>query len=658
MHGPLEDRRGDGLFDEKYVTSCRVRTGRSIRGLRLPPACDRAERREVERIVCKALASLDGDFKGTYYPLSTMTEEDQNQLIADHFLFDKPVSPLLLASRMARDWPDARGIWHNQDKNFLVWINEEDHIRVISMEKGGNMKRVFERWCKGLQAFEEAIRREGHEFMWNDHHGFILTCPSNLGTGLRAGVHVALPLLSRRSEFSQVLENLRLQKRGAGGVDTAAEGGVFDISNSDRLGQSEVELLQLVIDGVQTLIEIEKALENGKDMKSLIPPKKRFKVERGCKKPPMPTKMVCPRSGNFPNIQNHNSWMAKELTQEMYEELRNVATPKGFGLDAAIQCGVDTMGDPEAFAVGCVAGDEDTVELLKALFDPVIEKRHNGYTEDMSHYTCLDPKSVQLGNDLNPHYVLACRVRTGRSIKGFAFPPLTNRYQRRMVERIVATALNNMCGEFRGHYYAIRKLTESQQQKLRDEHFLFEKPSSSIVTSAGMVRDWPDARGIWYNNHKNFLAWINEEDHVRLTAMEKGGAFLNVFTRFCNGMTLFENALKRLGHSFAWTRHHGYLVTCPSNLGSGLRVGINVRLPLISDSTHFNHVLKAFRLQKRVTGEGTWDISNIDRLGFTEADLALKVYDGVKLMIAIEKRMEEGKGVHDLLPPLPPSLLA
>lgn len=54
---------------------------------------------------------LDGDLKGKYYALKNMTEEEQQQLIDDHFLFDKPVSPLLLASGMARDWPDGRGIW-------------------------------------------------------------------------------------------------------------------------------------------------------------------------------------------------------------------------------------------------------------------------------------------------------------------------------------------------------------------------------------------------------------------------------------------------------------------------------------------------------------------------------------------------------------------
>lgn len=60
---------------------------------------------------CPALNSLTGEFKGKYYPLKSMSDAEQQQLIDDHFLFDKPISPLLLASGMARDWPDARGIW-------------------------------------------------------------------------------------------------------------------------------------------------------------------------------------------------------------------------------------------------------------------------------------------------------------------------------------------------------------------------------------------------------------------------------------------------------------------------------------------------------------------------------------------------------------------
>ncbi|NWS72494.1 KCRB kinase, partial [Crotophaga sulcirostris] len=221
-----------------------------------------------------ALGSLEGDLKGKYYALRNMTDAEQQQLIDDHFLFDKPVSPLLLASGMARDWPDARGIWHNDNKTFLVWINEEDHLRVISMQKGGNMKEVFTRFCTGLTQIESLFKSKNYEFMWNPHLGYILTCPSNLGTGLRAGVHIKLPNLGKHEKFGEVLKKLRLQKRGTGGVDTAAVGGVFDVSNADRLGFSEVELVQMVVDGVKLLIEMEKRLEKGQSIDDLMPAQK------------------------------------------------------------------------------------------------------------------------------------------------------------------------------------------------------------------------------------------------------------------------------------------------------------------------------------------------------------------------------------------------
>merc|ERR1712141_638499 len=96
----------------------------------------------------------------------------------------------------------------------------EDHTRVIAMEKGGNMRKVFERFARGLSEGERTIKDAGHSYMWNQHLGYILTCPSNLGTGLRAGVHVKLPLLSKDRRFDQILSAQRLQKRGTGGVDT------------------------------------------------------------------------------------------------------------------------------------------------------------------------------------------------------------------------------------------------------------------------------------------------------------------------------------------------------------------------------------------------------------------------------------------------------
>uniref|UniRef100_A0A8C0EMA1 Creatine kinase U-type, mitochondrial n=1 Tax=Bubo bubo TaxID=30461 RepID=A0A8C0EMA1_BUBBB len=91
-----------GHFDERYVLSSRVRTGRSIRGLSLPPACTRAERREVEKVAVEALNGLTGDLAGRYYRLSEMTEKEQQQLI------DVSWSSCQPATLGAHRYPDLR----------------------------------------------------------------------------------------------------------------------------------------------------------------------------------------------------------------------------------------------------------------------------------------------------------------------------------------------------------------------------------------------------------------------------------------------------------------------------------------------------------------------------------------------------------------------
>ena len=64
------------------------------------------------------------------------------------------------------------------------------------------------------------MKKKGLEYMWNEHLGYVLTCPSNLGTGLRAGVHVKIPHMSKdEKRLDKILDLLRLQKRGAGTND-------------------------------------------------------------------------------------------------------------------------------------------------------------------------------------------------------------------------------------------------------------------------------------------------------------------------------------------------------------------------------------------------------------------------------------------------------
>ena len=86
-------------------------------------------------------------------------EAVRQQLVDDHFLFvsgDKN----LQAAGMERDWPEGRGIFHNKEKTYLVWVNEEDQLRIISMQKGGDVKGVFERLSRGIKAVQDSVKAE------------------------------------------------------------------------------------------------------------------------------------------------------------------------------------------------------------------------------------------------------------------------------------------------------------------------------------------------------------------------------------------------------------------------------------------------------------------------------------------------------------------
>merc|ERR1712193_235151 len=264
----------------KYVLPPRCRTGRSVRGTRLPPCCSFEERRELERVIVKALLNLEGDLKGDYFPLhgsqsyaakpNGMTEEKEESLRKNGNLFQEPDSTLLLSSGCGRHWPDARGIFYNEAENFFVWVNEEDQMRIVSMQKGASVVEIFKRFAAATEGIQKVLKAEGYDFMHNDHLGWVLTCPSNLGTGLRAGAMVKVPLFSARKDFRDVCGRMGLQARGTAGVDSASTGGTWDISNADRLGKSETQLVNIFIEGVAQIIRWEQALEAGTDIEAEV----------------------------------------------------------------------------------------------------------------------------------------------------------------------------------------------------------------------------------------------------------------------------------------------------------------------------------------------------------------------------------------------------
>merc|ERR1719272_1953411 len=203
--------------EDKMINSTRIRVARNLAAFPLGTAVTRAERLEVEKLVTSALSEFDGDLKGKYYSLSKMTSNEKKSLIADHFLF-KGGDKYLESCGLERDWPEARGIYHNDAKTFLVWVNDE-------------------------------------------HLGYISNCPTNLGTGLRASVHINLPKLMKAKDLHQsIADKYHVQIRGIHGEHTETDDGVFDISNMRRLGRNEVQLVQDMYDGVKAMIRAEKSL--------------------------------------------------------------------------------------------------------------------------------------------------------------------------------------------------------------------------------------------------------------------------------------------------------------------------------------------------------------------------------------------------------------
>ncbi|XP_018567643.1 arginine kinase-like [Anoplophora glabripennis] len=245
-----------GNLDPKgqYVVSTRVRCGRSIEGYPFNPSLTESQYWDIENKMISVLNGLEGELKGTYYPLNGMTKETQEKLIEDHFLF-KEGDRFLQAANACRYWPVGRGIYHNQTKTFLVWVNEEDHIRIISLQPGGDLGAVYKRFVSGVADIEKKVK-----VIKSDRLGYLNFCPTNLGTAIRASVHIKIPkLASNMTRLNEIADRYHLQVRGTAGEHTEAKGGVYDISNKRRLGLTEAEAIQEMYNGIVEIIKLEKS---------------------------------------------------------------------------------------------------------------------------------------------------------------------------------------------------------------------------------------------------------------------------------------------------------------------------------------------------------------------------------------------------------------
>lgn len=98
-------------------------------------------------------------------------------------------------------------------------------------------------------------------FSRDDRCGYLTFCPTNLGTTIRASVHIALPKLAAdKAKLDSIAAKFNLQVRGTRGEHTESEGGVYDISNKRRLGLTEYQAVKEMQDGILEMIKMEKSM--------------------------------------------------------------------------------------------------------------------------------------------------------------------------------------------------------------------------------------------------------------------------------------------------------------------------------------------------------------------------------------------------------------
>jgi creatine kinase/arginine kinase len=331
------------------------------------------------------------------------------------------------------------------------------------------------------------------------------------------------------------------------------------------------------------------------------------------------------------------SQLCKHLTPEVYATLEEKQTANGFTLDDAIRSGVENLDS----GIGVYAGDLESYTLFGELFDPIIAEYHGFSTTD-SHQSDLNPDHLNAPNpDPEGEYIVSTRIRVGRNVADLPLGPAISREQRNQIETDVSTALNKLTGSLSGSYYPLSGMSDEISKQLIEDHFLF-KAGDRFLESAGLNRDWPEGRGIYHNDEKTFLIWINEEDQLRIISMQQGGDILEVFTRLTTAISEIEKSLP-----FSYSDHLGYITSCPTNLGTAMRASVHIKLPkLAADMEKFKAITDRHHLQIRgIHGEhsesesGIYDISNKRRLGVTEVQCVQDMVNGVVELIAEENRI-------------------
>ncbi len=219
--------------DNDVVISSRVRLARNLETYPFSSKLTEDKAITLVNEVKEIATTLSEQDNRKFYScnISMLSEIDKSAMVERHI-----VSPLLAEKEQ------ATGLILSEDETVSVMINEEDHVRIQAIIGGMNLE----------QAYQEAdliddIAYEKLHFAYDEKYGYLTSCPTNVGTGMRASCMVFLPALSAARLIQKLIEEVGkygVTIRGIYGEGTKSLGSIYQISNQKTLGMSESEIIE------------------------------------------------------------------------------------------------------------------------------------------------------------------------------------------------------------------------------------------------------------------------------------------------------------------------------------------------------------------------------------------------------------------------------
>lgn len=243
----------EGPFAD-IVLSTRVRLARNLDDHRFALRADESERHEIFDLVRGAAQRTSSLGQGTVLSMGRLPRSTRRLLLERHL-----VSKELVGEGSAEPPAHAALLLARED-SLGVMINEEDHLRLQSFMGGFRLREAWRR----VDALDEELGAH-LRYAFHSEFGYLTSCPTNVGTGLRASVLVHLPALVLTQEIGKVLQGISqvgLTFRGLYGEGSEVVGNFFQISNQTTLGKTEEDLIEHLQKIVQQVVQYEKQARN------------------------------------------------------------------------------------------------------------------------------------------------------------------------------------------------------------------------------------------------------------------------------------------------------------------------------------------------------------------------------------------------------------